>query len=457
MVSAITSSQRQEGIEISEARAEEVYKIVFEEPPVAFFRLTQAGDEREKHFVESLADSATGVRFDVSRRDLLAVDGAPLSYWLPPDVLHLFRSVPALQPSFADARQGKATGDDPRFTRQRWEIAPTKFRREWVPFAKGGAFSRFYVDTDLVLDWDPRHREALKASGNALPSESLYFRAGLTYPRAAQVFNVRVMAEGCVFADKGPAIFPKNAVDTDFLLGVLNSSMLLYLCKARTSREQMGGRWEVGVVQRLPIPRPVGDMRQRIATPALRTHNAKATWDEGNEISTRFKEPWLATVLQEHPVRPLAEALEAMLAREAAADTEIQAWYAEMDTAVFDAYGLSPEIRETVLKDLGARPPELIWPQMAGKTAEQKRMEHVVRLLSFCVKQILEGDDDGIVPLVTCNNEPPLEERVLAELGKLVGADRAHVFGGTIAPERRKKVPGHKRADSIGDFLANAY
>jgi len=65
----------QEGIEISEARAEEVYKIVFEEPPVAFFRLTQAGAEREERFVKALANAAPGVRFDVARRGLLAVDG----------------------------------------------------------------------------------------------------------------------------------------------------------------------------------------------------------------------------------------------------------------------------------------------------------------------------------------------------------------------------------------------
>jgi hypothetical protein len=84
-------------------------------------------------------------------------------------------------------------------------------------------------------------------------------------------------------------------------------------------------------------------------------------------------------------------------------------------------------------------------------------MEHVMRLLSFCVKRIVEGDDDGIVPLVACSNEPPLEERLLAELETVVGADRAHIIEGELASELRKKVPGYRRAESIGDFLANAY
>ncbi|MGQ0572367.1 MAG: hypothetical protein ACT4P5_22905, partial [Armatimonadota bacterium] len=266
-------------------------------------------------------------------------------------------------------------------------------------------------------------------------------------------FNVRVMPEGCVFGHKGPAIFLKDENDSDFLLGMLNSSLAEYLCRALMSF----GSYEVGVIQRLPVPRPGSDIKRRVATLARRIHDAKAVWDEGNEISTRFREPWLAAAIREHRDRPLTEILDAILKSETAAKADIQRWYAELNAAAFEAYRLSAETSEAVIKDLGPRPPEFIWPQMEGKSAEQKRMEHVVRLLSFCVKQILEGDDDGLVPLVACNNEPPLEERVLAELGRLVGADRAHVFEGELASELRKRVPGYKRADSIVDFLANVY
>ncbi len=210
-----------------------------------------------------------------------------------------------------------------------------------------------------------------------------------------------MMPAGCIFGHKGPAIFLKDAKAPDYLLGVLDSTLAEYLCRALMSF----GSYEVGVIQKLPIPRPGGELKKRIATLARRIHDAKAAWDEGNEISTRFKEPWLAAALRERPERPLAEALEALLAHEAAADAEIQAWYAELDGAVFDAYGLSSETRAVVVKDLGPRPPELIWPQMEGKSAEQKRIEHVIRFLSFCVKRTVEGDDDGIVPLVACSNE----------------------------------------------------
>ena len=239
----------------------------------------------------------------------------------------------------------------------------------------------------------------------------------------------------------------------DYLLGILNSSMAENLCRMLMSF----GSYELRAVQKLPIPVLPATPKAKIGTFARRIHDAKAGWNEDNENASSFTQPWLAAALRVHPERPLADALDAVLAREAAADTEIQAWYAELDEAVFEAYGLSSEARETILDDLGPRPPELIWPQMEGKSADQKRMEHVIRLLSFCVKRIVEGDEDGIVPLVACAKEPPLEERVLVALGNLVEADRAHLIEGEVAAELRRRVPGYRRTDSIGDFLENAY
>jgi hypothetical protein len=61
------------------------------------------------------------------------------------------------------------------------------------------------------------------------------------------------------------------------------------------------------------------------------------------------------------------------------------------------------------------------------------------------------------VPLVKCSNEAALEDRVLAEIGKIVGTERLHELKGEVASELRKRVSGYKRADSIGDWLTNVY
>jgi hypothetical protein len=463
MLSTIAASQRQEGIEISEARVEEVYRIVFEEPPIAFFRLTHPSDGRKELFRQALSNGAAGIRFDVARRDLAAIETAPLAYWVPGEILALFRSVPTLEPGAGDARQGLATTDDSRWLRRFWEVAPTDLGhgRSWVAFAKGGDFSRFYYDNSLVVRWRDEGAQ-LKSEikkrygsiGKRIYGQDYYFTRGLTWAyRSQRGFGPRILDGLGVHGHVGHSFFPRRADDLYYLLGILSSSCFEYLLRLFSSF----GKYEVGMVREVPCPSSGIKTAHRIGDLARLIHDAKLARDKGNEISTRFKNPWLSAELRERPDRPLAEALDALLSHEVAADAEIQAWYAELDATVFDAYGLSSETRETVIRDLGSRPPELIWPQMEGKSAEQKRVEHVLRLLSFCVKRIVEGDDDGIVPLVACNNEPPLEQRILGELGTLVGADQAHILEGQLASELRRKVPGYKRAESIGDFLANAY
>ena len=59
---------------------------------------------------------------------------------------------------------------------------------------------------------------------------------------------------------------------------------------------------------------------------------------------------------------------------------------------------------------------------MTGTAPDQKRMEHVWRLLSYAVKRIVESDEDGLVPFLPVSGEVPLLDRVHAELGRLFPA-----------------------------------
>jgi hypothetical protein len=368
-----------------------------------------------------------------------------------------------MQPGIATAAVGLQTSLDLRFVRFRWELPAPMRKGRWFRFSKGGDYSPFYYDFDLLVFYED-DGQALKEYASTTPGTThwsrnirnpdLYLRPGLTWPRRTQRgFNVRVMPEGCIFADKGPAIFPKDATDTDYLLGILNSSLAEYLCRALMSF----GSYEVGVIQKLPIARPEAELKTRIGVLARGIHDAKADWDEGNETSTRFKEPWLLTWSNGPTNELLAVALEKVLAVEVLSDSAIQKAYGELDVAVFDAYGLSQETRETVLRDLGERPPELVWPQMEGKTVEQKRMEHVWRLLSYAVKRAVEADEDGIVPFTALSGEQALLDRVQRELAALFPGREASQVEAEIANELKMKVTGYKRADSIREWLENVF
>ena len=113
--------------------------------------------------------------------------------------------------------------------------------------------------------------------------------------------------------------------------------------------------------------------------------------------------------------------------------------------------------RQIIEETLGERPPELIWPQMEGKTVEQKRMEHVWRLLSYVVKRVVETDADGIVPFMAISGEMALLERVHQELAVLFPGRDVNQVEVEITNELKRKVKGYKRTKGIREWLEDVF
>jgi len=456
MVSTIQATQAREGIQTTAAQASRAYYVVTEGDKTAFFDLDRFkpgkgdGDHRHEVFVRTMRDGIDRVRFDVARRDFASIEGAPLDFRGIGAVAHIFREVPALEPGWGIARQGKATGDDPRWVRHWWEVTAES---GWVPFAKGGDYCRFYSSVDLVLDWRPEKRGALKESGNALPSEELYFRPGLTWPRRTQRgFNLRVLPAGCVFADKGPAIFPNRESDSFYLLGIANSAPAEYLLRGLMSF----GSWEVGVIRRLPIPAPAPEQRNQVVNLAKSIYQLKAEWDQGNEVATRFERPWVL-IREDVTCSPISATLDRLSEEEADKERVVQEQYSLLNEYAYKLYGIPADVRVEIGHVMGDRPVETVWPQMEGKASDQKRMEHVWRLLSYVVKRVVEHDVDGLVLLTPVPGKTPLLERMHTELAKLFpGRDSSEVEI-EIVNELKRKVKGYERVESLREWLENAY
>ena len=458
MVRTIQATQAREGIETTEAQAERAYYVVTESERASFFdlerfRTKKKGDLRHDMFVMVLAgDVDHRVRFDVTKRDFRTIETSPLAYHHLGTVAHIFREASTLDPAWGSAKQGLATAGDPRFVRQHWEVPPNRIGEtlDWVPFAKGGDFCRFYSDVPLVVQWTVRAVECMKENGRVQNVED-YFKAGLTWPlRTQRGFNLRIMPQGCIFGHKGPAVFPVRERDRWFLLGLANSAPAEYLLKGLMSF----GSWEVGVVKRLPVPQPAAYQDTRIGTIARDIHDAKAAWDRCNETSTRFERPWL---VHEHAQLNVAERLEQIAKYEAAEEALIRHLYSELNDEVYKLYGIPDSTRAIIEETLGERPAEVLWPQMERKTVEQKRMEHVWRLLSYVVRRVVEADDDGIVPFAARAGETSLLDRVHQELAALFPEQDVNQVEVEIANELKRKVTGCKPAASIGEWLENVY
>ena len=461
IVEGTIATQAREGIDVSREQAENSYYVVTEGERASFFGLVpfrgETGDNDGRHleFIRTLANYRSPVRSDVALRDFATIDDSPLAYDRLALLGSYFRNNPKLDPSFASAVQGLATADDSQFVRCWWEVPADSQNTppRWRPFAKGGSYSRFYSDVYLIVRWDEVAIERMNEDGR-VQNTDFYFRAGLTWPRRTQRgFSLRRLPPGCIFADKGPGIFTKKEGQEWYLLGVLNSAPADALLRTLISF----GSWEVGAVKKVPVPEATAADRKHVGTTAETLHDLKSSWDSGNETSTRFDRPWVIQPSTTHEARTLSTALDAVLERECQLESTLTQTYADLNTAVYRLYGIPDVVRDKIETATGTRPPELIWPQLEGKDRDQKRREHVDRLLTYLVKQILTEDEDHLVCLQRVAHEPPLLERLREKLSTCFPEQDPSSLETEVVNELKKKTKGYHRAESLAEWLHDVF
>jgi hypothetical protein len=403
MIKTIQATQAREGIETSEAQAEKAYYIVTEADLAVFFALakyrsSESGDKREEAFIEAISGDVSETRFDIPRRDFASIESAPLAFDRMSILAPLFRENPSLMPAYGETKQGLTTVNDERFLRYHWEIPLSKIGQDndWARVAKGGDFSRFYYDYNRLVLWRDNGKELkdfiLEREGTItkrIYSQAYYFRQAVCWPRRTQRgFNVRYLPEGYIFTDKNPCVFLKDGSNLKWFLALLNTSLVEYILRGLTSF----GSFEEGAVRKLPIAAPSTSLAEKLEGLAVSIYEAKLSWNKGNELCSCFTEPWILREDIADPASSVTERLDYLAEYEARQTESIQRQYAELNDHAYRLYGINDRTRATIEETLGERPPEIIWPQMEKRDAEQKRMEHVCRLLSYLVKRVVAAD-----------------------------------------------------------------
>jgi hypothetical protein len=303
---------------------------------------------RETDKAGELAAGCTAVRthaadervFQVAPESFRAVPGAPFAYWVSEAVRQSFNKFKAFGEE-RTATSGTGTLDDFRFLRQ-WVEAQNKKR--FFPHAKGGAYSQIYFNQHLIVNWD-RDGSEMKAWivhryggghwARNIRSTEHYLRPGLTWPRRTQGgLSFRAMPRGCIFADKGPAAFVANDAPDPLLalLALVNSKAFFLL----VSLQMAFGSYEVGVIQRTPVPDFAPDQQATLASLARQAWSLKRTLDTVEETSHAFLLPAALRTRQGDYDPPAIEA-------------ELACIQAEIDTIAFDLYGFAETDRAAAL------------------------------------------------------------------------------------------------------------
>jgi hypothetical protein len=205
------------------------------------------------------------------KRDVMA--GLPQSrllYALPGRVVRLLRSPDKLGCAVFLARQGMKTFNDFRFLRLRAEVSPHCIGPGsiWEPISKGGPYAIFYSDLPLLVRWnrtgDEIADENKRVNGQTAQARqaSIYYRLpGATYSRrSSKDFGVRVLPEGTIIGEKGPAILPRGGFSAEFIIGLLNSRLMNSLVHMQANFKQ----YDTGILESLPWVRPSDDQIQEV-------------------------------------------------------------------------------------------------------------------------------------------------------------------------------------------------
>lgn len=277
-----------------------------------FYRLLAVPvDQKETSLLEAVQGKREEMTFFARPEDVRKLPGAPICYWSSRDFIEESSAANSLYPDLAYV--GLGASPHAFYFRARWEVPLSLVDSRWKRICRGGDFSPFYRANALTIDWleDGRcvKEYILKKypylNGNygwKIQDEDKYGRAGLTWGKRNERFNIQAMPAGHIFTDEGQGVVPTEKADPLFLLGYLNSSLVAYYLNLTSGLQKH-------YIYIRPVPvTDLGDSdREAIGALTLEVVRIKQNWDTTSEISPIFLAPAWGLLCSEASVAALSE------------------------------------------------------------------------------------------------------------------------------------------------------
>jgi len=277
-----------------------------------FFRLLAAPvDDKGRILLAVVRFEVGEVTFFTTASMVKKLPGAPLCYWSSRQFIDVVANSPTLQPSHAYVGQGASP--HAFFFRAWWEVPLNSVGERWKRICRGGDYSPFYRSNALVIDWlqdggcvkEYINKQYPYLNGNyswKIQDEEKYGIPGLTWGKRNERFNAQAMAADHIFTDEGQGIVPLIALDADFLLGYMNSSLVAYFLNLTSGLQK---HWVY--IRPVPIIDIPPESRDTIAQAAREILKIKQHWDATSEISAIYLCAYPAPILKDKQLRDLAQ------------------------------------------------------------------------------------------------------------------------------------------------------
>jgi hypothetical protein len=324
-------------------------------------------------------------------------------------------------------KQGLATGKDPRFVRQFWEIDDDR----WFPLAKGGEDAWTIPRVKEVVWWADDGREIKQYDGSRPQNTQHYFQESITYNRVKESGRrFGYLNSDSIFGDKGPTLIPDRDINLWNTLSYANSSLITYLMLAQTP-ERM---WEVGEVSKLPWNEEISSMDEleglsldaASSLLAVRCSQFTSPYYSGplllrllgeNEDLHLYDHPHRDLLDSISPVEPDGELTTSSSIEEISSvasdyietvEANLGEIAARTDDEIFEHFDIDEDQREVIFREVDIRTSD-DWEQGKGVVPTELEPldddERLVKdlLMHIALKSVHESDD-GIVPVATAAN-----------------------------------------------------
>jgi hypothetical protein len=325
-----------------------------------FIRAIEASVDEKAAVLRESVQAGAQSRFDADVTTFSQVPRSPFAYWASNAIRNCFANTSSFEAQGRIARVGIQTSDDFRFLRLSTETPLQGSTLRWLPFAKGGSYSPFYADIFLVVHWENDGAMAKAWAGSLyngshwsriLKNVDLFFRPGLTWPSRTNGLSVRALPAGCIFGHKGPSAFIEDDNPTSLLAlcSLSNSGIFRALVAIQLARTELAQSFEVGLIQKTPVPAFDQNSTIDLARCAQRGWSLRRWIDLRNERSHAFVLPALLQV----SAVDLSSRAEAWAIQASAVQAELDSLSNEIDDHAYRLYGISAEDRQRIEQSFG--------------------------------------------------------------------------------------------------------
>ena len=213
----------------------------------AYIRLVDLIGSEAKHAaaLEAIQNPTCGWFYRADAATFKDIPGTPIAYWASEAMRRAFKEGESISKYFMAVVKGIFTGDNARFLRLWTEVSSSTIGHNWMLYAKGGVFNKWYGNIDYVINWKDNAKELRNFDGSGMSPSKYFGYPTLTWSKiSSSVISFRMNDSNVYFDDASPALVFQSMYEQQsvIMLGILNSSVVDYFLRilAPTLNYQVG-------------------------------------------------------------------------------------------------------------------------------------------------------------------------------------------------------------------------